>query len=87
MLVKKKAGGRQAALEVLLGTPAVRNLIREGKTHQIPSVMQVSGKIGMMTLEAALIELVTAGVITIEEARSRHPSSEGLAAIAARGTK
>ncbi len=85
MLVKKKGGGRQAALEILLGTPAVKNLIREGKTHQIPSVMQVSGKIGMQTLEAALIELVTTGVISIEEARSRHPSSEAIAALAARG--
>ena len=87
MLVKKKAGGRQAALEILLGTPAVKNLIREGKTHQIPSVMQVSGKLGMQTLEAALIELVTAGTITVEEARSRHPSSEALAALAARGAR
>ena len=87
MLVKKKGGGRQAALEILLGTPAVKNLIREGKTHQIPSVMQVSGKAGMQTLEAALVELVTAGTVTIEEARSRHPSSEALAAMSARGTK
>jgi twitching motility protein PilT len=87
MLVKKKAGGRQAALEILLGTPAVRNLIREGKTHQLPSVMQVGGKHGMQTLESALIELVTAGTISVEEARSRHPSSEALAALAARGGK
>ena len=85
MLVKKKTGGRQAALEILLGTPAVKNLIREGKTHQIPSTMQVAGKLGMQTMEAALIELVTAGTITLEEARSRHPGSEGLAALAARG--
>ncbi len=87
MLVKKRGGGRQAALEILLGTPAVRNLIREGKTHQLQSVMQVGGKLGMQTLEAALIELVTVGTITIEEARNRHPSSEALAALAAKGTK
>jgi twitching motility protein PilT len=86
MLVKKKAGGRQAALEILLGTPAVKNLIREAKAHQLPSVMQVGAKFGMQTLEAALIELVTAGTITVEEARSRCPSSESLAALAnARG--
>jgi twitching motility protein PilT len=84
MLVKKKNGGRQAALEILLGTPAVRNLIREGKTHQIPSVMQVSGKLGMQTLEANLMELVNAGTITAEEALLRHPC-EALAALAARG--
>jgi twitching motility protein PilT len=87
MLLKKPNGGRQAALEILLGTPAVRNLIREGKTHQLPSVMQVSGKLGMQTLEAALIELVTAGTISLGEARSRHPASEGLAALAGRGIK
>jgi twitching motility protein PilT len=85
MLVKKKRGGRQAALEIMLGTPAVKNLIREGKTHQLPSTMQVGGKVGMQTLEAALVELVTAGIITLEEARSRHPGSEALAGLAARG--
>ncbi len=82
MLVKKKTGGRQAALEILLGTPAVKNLIREGKTHQLPSVMQVSGKLGMQTLESALVDLVTAGTISIDEARARHPSSEVLASLA-----
>jgi len=85
MLVKKRSGGRQAALEILLGTPGVRNLIREGKTHQLPSQMQVGGKLGMQTLESALVDLVNAGTITIEEARTRHPSSEALAALAARG--
>ncbi len=86
MLVKKKSGGRQAVLEILLGTPAVRNLIREGKTHQIPSVMQVSGKLGMQTLESALLDFVDAGTITVEEARQRHPASEAIAALAGRGT-
>ncbi len=85
MLVKTKTGGRQAALEILLGTPAVKNLIREGKTHQLLSVMQVTGKMGMQTLEAALVDLVTAGTISLEEARSRHPSSEALMGLAARG--
>jgi len=47
--------------------------------------MQVAGKIGMQTLEAALIELVTAGTITLEEARVRCPSSEQLANLSARG--
>src|SRR6478609_9028163 len=50
-LLKKRAGGRIAALEILIGTPAVRNLIREGKTHQLPSVLQVGGKVGMQTME------------------------------------
>lgn len=85
MLVKKKSGGRQAALEILLGNAAVKNLIREGKTHQLPSVMQVSGKQGMQTLEAALSDLVTSGTVALDEARSRCPSSEALAQLAARG--
>ena len=46
-LCKKKAGGRAAVLEILVATPAVRNLIREGKVHQIPSAMQVGQKDGM----------------------------------------
>jgi len=78
MLVKKRGGGRAAALEILVGTPAVRNLIREGKTHQIPSSMQVAGKSGMQTMEAALVGLVTRGVVDLAEARARMPSSEML---------
>lgn len=85
MLVKKEAGGRQAALEIMLGTPAVKNLIREGKTFQLPSLLQVGAKFGMQTLESALIELVTKGIISLEEARSRHPASEALSGMAARG--
>ena len=73
MLMKKVGGGRVAALEILLGTPAVRNLIREGKTQQIPSVMQVSGRAGMQTMETAVSELMSKGVVTIEEVRSRMP--------------
>jgi twitching motility protein PilT len=78
LLVKKRGGGRAAALEILVGTPAVRNLIREGKTHQIPSSMQVAGKSGMQTMEAALVGLVTRGVVDLAEARARMPSSEML---------
>ena len=78
LLVKKRGGGRAAALEILVGTPAVRNLIREAKTHQLPSSMQVAGKSGMQTMEAALVGLVTRGVVDLAEARSRLPSSEML---------
>jgi twitching motility protein PilT len=70
-LLKKRAGGRIAALEVLIGTPAVRNLIREGKIHQIPSAMQTGQKVGMQTLDMALIDLVRRNQVTIEEAESR----------------
>jgi twitching motility protein PilT len=70
-LLKKRAGGRIAALEVLIGTPAVRNLIREGKIHQIPSAMQTGQKVGMQTLDMALIELVRRNMVSAEEAQSR----------------
>ena len=70
-LLKKRTGGRAAALEILMGTPAVRNLIREGKVHQIPSAMQTGQKVGMQTLDMALIDLVRRNVVTAEEAQSR----------------
>ena len=74
-------------LEVLIGTPAVRNLIREGKTHQILSTMQVGQKVGMQTMEATLVALITEGMITLGEARMRMPGSEVLAAMAAQAAK
>jgi len=63
-LVKKKGGGgRVAACEILIGVPAVRNLIREAKLHQIPSMMQTGQRVGMQTLDMALADLVKRGVI------------------------
>jgi twitching motility protein PilT len=73
MLLAKNGGGRAAALEILVGTPAVRNLIREGKTHQIPSAMQVGAKAGMQTMEAAVMDLINRGVVSMDEARKRMP--------------
>jgi twitching motility protein PilT len=60
--------GRCAALEILICTPAVRNLIREGKTYQIPSAMQTGKKYGMATLDDAIEELLTKRQIAPEEA-------------------
>lgn len=68
VLCKKIGGGRVAALEVLIGTPSVANLIREGKTFQIPSIMQTGKKFGMVCLNDALIDLVKKSLITPEEA-------------------
>jgi len=62
-LVKRKGGGRVAACEVLIGVPAVRNLIREAKLHQIPSMMQTGQRVGMQTLDMALADLVKRGMI------------------------
>src|ERR687895_2235528 len=70
-LLKKKGGGRAPAGEILTGTTAIRNLIREGKIHQIPGTMQVSQKDGMQTMDMALINLVSRGVISKEEAQAK----------------
>jgi twitching motility protein PilT len=59
--------GRIVALEVLVVTPAVRNQIREGKTHQILSVIQTGGKLGMRTMESSVKELYDRGVINLED--------------------
>jgi twitching motility protein PilT len=81
-LCKKKGGGRVAALEILVATTAVRNLIREGKNHQIPSAMQVGQKDGMQTMDMSLVDLVNRGLITREEAqvKSMTPNLFGQAA-------
>jgi len=63
--------GRIAAVEVLVATPAVRNLIREGKQHQITSLMQSGGKHGMQTMDQSLAQLVTAGRVTMKDAEER----------------
>ena len=70
-LLKKKVGGRVAALEILTATTAVRNLIREAKIHQIPGTMQASRKDGMQTMDMALVDLVTRGLVSRQEAQSR----------------
>ena len=68
VLCKKIGGGRVAAREILLSIPAVTNLIREGKTFQIPSVMQTSRRLGMLLLNDALIELVNGKQVEPKEA-------------------
>jgi twitching motility protein PilT len=70
-LLKKKTGGRVAALEIMVATTAVRNLIREAKLHQIPGIMQASQKDGMQTMDMALLDLATRGVVHKAEAQSR----------------
>jgi len=68
-LMKKADGaGRVAALEIMIGVPAVRNLIREAKIHQIPSIMQTGTQYGMQTLDQVLVELVMKRVVTQDEA-------------------
>ncbi len=69
---------RAVAAEVLVATPAVRNLIREGKTHQIYSSMQAGGKFGMQTMDMALAKLVRQGRIAMELALERCASDQDL---------
>jgi twitching motility protein PilT len=79
-LCKKLGGGRVAAREVLLSIPAVSNLIREGKTFQIPSIMQTNRKAGMVTLNDALMELVDARLVEPKEAYMKAVEKAGFAA-------
>jgi len=65
-LLPKVGGGRALAYEFLLATPGIRNLIREGKTHQIPAQIQMGGSIGMLTMDACLADLHLRKVITFE---------------------
>jgi twitching motility protein PilT len=60
--------GRIVALEILIATPAVRNLIREGKTFQLPSTIQTGKKYGMQTLDDSIMDLLNKGVISADEA-------------------
>ncbi len=68
VLCKKKEGGRVAALEILLGSSAVANLIREGKTFQIPSIMQTARRQGMVTMNDSLFHLAKEGQVEPLEA-------------------
>jgi twitching motility protein PilT len=71
ILLKRIGGGRAPALEVLIGTPSVGNLIREGKVFQIPSIMQTGKKYGMTTMTDAILDLVRRKVVDPQEAYAR----------------
>jgi twitching motility protein PilT len=70
-LIPKIGGGRVMALEVMVATPAIRNLIREEKVHQIYSSLQAGSKYGMQTMNQALADLVRRRLITREHALNR----------------
>jgi twitching motility protein PilT len=78
LLPKADGQGRAVATEVLVPTPAVRNLIREGKTHQIYSALQTGGAHGMQTMDASLVELVRNHMISRELAEQRSSTPEEL---------
>jgi twitching motility protein PilT len=79
LLKKADGSGRVAVHEILLGTPAVRNLIRENKIPQITSMMQTGVKLGMKTMKDSIMALVNAGTVSEEDARSLLMSSGGAA--------
>lgn len=69
-LIPAIGGGRVSAAELLIATPAVRNIIREGKSHQLDAVIQTSGDIGMQSMDKNLVSMVQAGTISYDEARN-----------------
>ena len=75
-LLKRMGGGRIAALETLFITPAIANLIREGKNFQIPSAMQTGRAYGQKLMNDALIELIQAGKVEPKEAYVKAPDKE-----------
>lgn len=75
-LMKKVGGGRVAAFEIMLGTPAIRNLIREDKVAQMYSAIQTGGSIGMQTLDSHLKALLSRGLITRDTAREKAKTPE-----------
>ena len=77
-LLKKTGGGRVAAHEVMIGTPAIRNLIREDKVAQMYSAIQTGGALGMQTLDASLSSLVAKGLVSREKAREKAKSPDSI---------
>jgi twitching motility protein PilT len=78
LLPKASGKGRAMASEIMIANSAVRSLIREGKSHQVYSIIQTSGKIGMKTMNQSLFELVKAGPITMDDASSWSGDPEDL---------
>jgi len=77
-LLKKTGGGRVAAHEIMIGTPAIRNLIREDKVAQMYSAIQTGQANGMQTLDQNLKELVNRGVVDMAEARKKAQNPDSL---------
>jgi twitching motility protein PilT len=75
-LLKKIGGGRVAAHEIMIGTPAIRNLIREDKVAQMYSAIQTGGSLGMQTLDSCLKNLVAKGVVSRDAAREKAKTPE-----------
>ena len=77
-LLKKNGGGRVAAHEIMIGIPAIRNLIREDKIAQMYSIIQTGASHGMNTLDSALKSLVQRGIVSLAEAKSKAKDPNSL---------
>ena len=78
LLLRASGSGRVPALEIMLATPGMRNLIRKGETHQLYSIIQTGGQSGMQTMNQCLRDMVNANLITAEVAEAHSPGTEEL---------
>lgn len=81
-LLPKLGGGRCASLEIMMGVPAIKNLIREGKTHQMYSVIETSANLGMRTMDKSLADLFRQGYVSYEECLNRSVDKETFSRLA-----
>lgn len=85
LLARASGKGRVPANEIMIASPAIRNLIREGKSHQINSMIQTSGNMGMITMDQTLRDLYLRGLVTLEDIMSRCQNVEELRKMLATG--
>ena len=76
LLKTKDGAGRVAAHEIMIGTPAIRNLIREAKVAQMYSAIQTGQSVGMQTLDQNLTELVKRNLVSLDEARTKAANKD-----------
>jgi len=84
-LLPRLGGGRCGAFEIMIGTPAIKNLIREGKTHQMYSVIETSAQLGMQTMDRSLADLFRIGYCAYEECLMRAVDKETMSRLAKGG--
>ena len=82
LLPRARGNGRLAAFEIMLGTSAIRNVIREGRTDQIRTYIQTGRQHGMQTMDQALEDLVRSGLAHVEDAAPRSGNPDDLRALA-----
>ncbi len=81
LLERKDGEGLIAAYEIMLATPAIRNCIREGKTFMIPQIIQIGSEQGMLSMERSISNLVTEGLVELDEAMNKAPNADELETI------